>query len=80
VLGCGEKLVQTADASPVLHQVVEIPELSPDVTEFRLHHVKCACGTTTCGALPAGTPRGMMGPRLVAFVALLSANCHVSRR
>jgi transposase len=78
--GCGEKLAHTADASPVLHQVVEIPELSPDVTEFRLHRVKCACGTTTCGALPAGTPRGMMGPRLVAFVALLSANCHVSRR
>lgn len=78
--GCGESLDQRVDPSPVLHQVVEIPELAPDVTEFRLHRVRCACGTTTCGSLPEGTPRGMMGPRLVAFVALLTANCHVSRR
>lgn len=78
--GCGAALTQTADASPVRHQVVEIPALSPDVTEFRLHRVQCSCGMTTCGSLPAGTPRGMMGPRLVAFIALLSANCHVSRR
>lgn len=78
--GCGRMLAQTADASPVLHQVVKIPAISPDVTEFRLHRVKWACGMTTCGSLPVGTPRGMMGPRLVAFIALLSANWHVSRR
>lgn len=78
--GCGEALAQSADESPVLHQVVEIPELSPDVTEYRLHRVTCPCGQTTCGSLPPATPRGMLGPRLVAFIALLSANCHVSRR
>lgn len=78
--GCGGALKHAVDSSPVLHQVVEIPALRPDVTEFRLHRVKCACGVTTCGPLPEGTPRGMMGPRLVALVSLLSANCHVSRR
>lgn len=78
--GCGAKLSKTADAAPHVHQVVDIPPIEPDVTEFRRHRVTCACGVTTCGALPVGTPAGMMGPRLLAFVAILAANCHVSRR
>src|SRR4029079_17119026 len=71
---------RTADEAPHLHQVVDIPPIEPDVTEFRQHRVTCACGVTTCGALPEGTPAGMVGPRVLALVAILTANCHVSRR
>jgi transposase len=78
--GCGKKLPRTNDEAPHLHQVVDIPPIEPDVTEFRQHRVTCACGVTTCGTLPEGTPAGMMGPRLLALVAILTANCHVSRR
>lgn len=78
--GCGEKLARRRDDEPVLHQVVDLPPVTPDVTEFRLHRVTCGCGVTTCGELPKGTPTGMLGPRLLALVALLVAGCHVSRR
>lgn len=78
--GCGAKLPRTADGAPHVHQVVDIPPIAPDVTEFHRHRVTCTCGVTTCGALPEGTPAGMMGPRLLALVAILTANCHVSRR
>lgn len=78
--GCGAQLPKQADDAPHMHQVVDIPPIAPDVTEFRQHRVTCGCGVTTCGALPRGTPAGMMGPGLLALVALLTANCHVSRR
>jgi transposase len=78
--GCGAQLPKKADETPHVHQVVDIPPIEPDVTEFRRHRVTCACGVTTCGALPDGTPAGLMGPRLLALVAILTANCHVSRR
>ena len=78
--GCGKALRHRPDPSPHLHQVVDIPPVAPDVTEFRQHRVTCACGVTTCGALPSGTPTGMLGPRLLALVAILTASCHVSRR
>jgi transposase len=78
--GCGSKLARRRDGAPVLHQVVELPPVVPDVTEFRQHRVTCACGTTTCGELPIGTARGMLGPRLLALASILVASCHVSRR
>lgn len=78
--GCGAQLSKTPDDAPHVHQVVDIPPIEPDVTEFRRHRVTCGCGVTTCGALPEGAPAGMVGPRLLALVAILTANCHVSRR
>jgi len=77
--GCGKALRHTPDASPHRHQVIDIPPVAPDVTEFRQHRVTCACGVTS-GALPTGAPMGLLGPRLLALVAILTASCHVSRR
>ena len=78
--GCGKALGAGRDADPLRHQVIDIPPMQPTVAEFRLHRLTCSCGVTTCGQLPAGTPTGMMGPRLLALVGLLVAGCHVSRR
>ena len=78
--GCGDALPKVVDANPVRSQLLELPEVKPDVTEFRKHRVACHCGVVTCGLPPRGTPAGLMGPRLLAFVGLLVANCHVSRR
>jgi transposase len=78
--GCGKRLPHQPDANPIRHQVVEVPPISPDVTEYRLHRVACDCGKITCGTLPAGVPRGMCGPRLTAFIGLLSGNYKLSRR
>lgn len=77
---CGADLPREVDSGPIRHQIVEIPEVTPDVHEFRLHRVTCSCGVTTCAALPAGTPAGMFGPRLLALIAVLTGSMHVSRR
>lgn len=69
--GCGGKLAGQ-DAEPLRHQVWEVPEIKPLVTEFQLHRLKCpGCGKSTCATLPSGVPSGQAGPRLIALVALL---------
>jgi len=69
------------DSTPLRHQVWELPEIHPIVTEYQRHRLACpCCGTSTCAALPAGVPAHQSGPRLVAFVALLMAYFRQSKR
>lgn len=78
--GCGVKL-SGSDPEPLRHQVWELPEIKPLVSEHRLHRLTCAgCGVSTCGELPAGVPRGQAGPRLIGFVALLMGSFRQSKR
>lgn len=77
---CEARLPRRPDDEPLRHQVVELPVIVPDVTEYRLHRVACDCGKVTCGSLPTGVPRGMCGPRLVAFIGLLTGIYKLSRR
>ena len=78
--GCGATLAGD-DAEPWRHQVYELPEIKPVVTEYQQHRLQCACcGKTTCAPLPVGVPRGGSGPQLVAFVALLMACFRQSKR
>ena len=77
---CGEKLLGS-DPDPLRHQVWELPEIKPLVTEYQRHRLPCpACGETTCADLPCGVPQGQSGPRLMAFVALLMAYYRQSKR
>jgi len=77
---CGAKLLGS-DPEPLRHQVWELPEIKPIVTEYQRHRLTCpACGETTCAELPAGVPQGQSGPRLMAFVALLMAYYRQSKR
>jgi transposase len=77
---CGAGL-SGADPEPLRHQVWELPEIKPQVTEYQRHRLVCpCCGETTCAALPRGVPSGQAGPRLVAFVALLMAYFRQSKR
>lgn len=69
------------DPQPLRHQVWELPEIKPIVTEYQQHRLIClGCGETTCGELPPGVPVGQSGPRLVAFVGLLMACFRQSKR
>jgi transposase len=77
---CGRKLPRKQDANPLIHQVVELPKLTPDVTEYRMHHVGCTCGHVTSAPWPTGAPIGMCGPRLLALISLLTGMYHLSRR
>lgn len=61
------------DPAPLRHQVWEVPDIAPHVTEYQRHRLRCSCGVVTCAALPADVPASQAGPRLVALVALLLA-------
>ena len=77
---CGGPLVGN-DAEPLRHQVWEIPEIRPQVTEYQRHRLNCpCCGISTCGELPAGVPHSQAGPRLVALTALLMGCFKQSKR
>jgi transposase len=76
---CGEPLTG-ADPEPLRHQVWELPEILPVVTEYQRHRLVCSCGCSTCGDLPDGVPTGQAGPRLIAFSGLLMACFRQSKR
>jgi transposase len=77
---CGQSL-DGNDPEPLRHQVWEIPEIKPLVTEYQLHRLACpCCQETTCGRLPCGVPQSQAGPRLVALVALLMGCFKQSKR
>src|SRR4029077_1390343 len=68
------------DPEPLRHQVWELPEIQPIVTEYQQHRLTCSCGCSTCGELPKGVRTGKAGPRLIAFTALLMACFRQSKR
>lgn len=77
---CGTNLAGD-DPRPLRHQVWELPDIQPIVTEYQQHRLHCeCCGTATCADLPVGVPSGQSGPRLIAFVALLMACFRQSKR
>lgn len=77
---CGTEL-SGEDPEPLRHQVWELPEIPPDVTEYQRHRLQCpCCGESTCAELPSGVPSGQSGPRLIAFSSLLMAYYRQSKR
>ncbi len=77
---CGAALAGT-DPAPHPHQVAELPEVRPDVVEYRLHRLVCPkCKKATRAALPPGVPAGAFGPRLLATIALLTGRYRLSKR
>lgn len=77
---CGEALPKRRDDDPLRHQVVDVPKIQPVADDYWLHRVTCSCGETTCGALPAGVPQGMLGAQVLALIAVMTADGHMSRR
>lgn len=77
---CGGRLTGT-DPEPLRHQVWELPQIEPIITEYQRHRLTCeCCGTSTCGELPPGVPTGQSGPRLVALTNLLMGGFRQSKR
>jgi transposase len=77
---CGRSL-RGNDATPLRHQVWELPEIKPLVTEYQRHRLCCPhCHETTCAELPSGVPSSQAGCRLVAFTALLMGCFRQSKR
>ena len=78
---CAASLSSGRRLEPLRHQVVEIPQIVPDVTEYILGRRCCpVCDTVTTALLPEGVPQGMCGPRLSSLIVLLTGVYHLSRR
>jgi transposase len=79
--GCKSALPNVSEGEPLVHQVVEIPAIVADVSQWILHAVRCPkCRTVTRARLPKGVPIGMLGPNLMALIALFIAGYKISRR
>lgn len=77
---CGTAL-DGSDPEPLRHQVWDIPEIKPLVTEYQRHRLTCpGCSASTCGELPPGVPQSQAGPRLVALTGLLMGCFKQSKR
>lgn len=79
-LRCGEVMTE-ADSISVKHrQVVELSLVSPDVTQYNIHTCRCkACGKRVNGRIPQEA-RKSFGPRLMAFLTMLSGEASVTKR
>ncbi len=68
------------DATPERHQVVEVPPVAAEVTEYRCHQLECAgCGTLTRAEVPPEA-RSTFGERLGGLVCLLVGKYRLSKR
>ncbi len=77
---CGERL-RGEDPTPTRHQVIELPQKLTHVTEYQMHELTCpCCAARTRGALPAGVPTTMLGPRAQALMGALVGQFKQSHR
>lgn len=77
---CGYEL-KGEDLQPHRHQIVELPVLKPQVTEYRLHKLECEhCGEKSRAKLPTGVSEKTYGARLTALVGILSVQARQSHR
>ena len=79
---CGKRL--DIDGVPVhgkylRYQIIDIPDIEPCITEYRLRCMTCECGVDTWAELPRRARSGF-GPRLSAVAAYLAGVHRVTRR
>ena len=79
--GCGAELDAGNHSEFVARQVIDLPEVTPVVTEHRAHSCRCRCGRVTLAAFPEAVRAPVSyGPRVRAVVAYLLARQHLPNR
>jgi transposase len=69
------------DPEPLWHQVIELPEVLVDVTEYLAHARTCpACQQRTQAVIPAAIRAHGYGPRFTATVSALTGAYQASKR
>ncbi len=84
---CGQDLPRSGTGAlesgePRRHQVIEVPDIQPQITEYRLHSVICVdpdCEHVTTAVVPKEI-EDTFGPRLVAWIAYMTVVCRMPRR
>ena len=77
---CGGEVASQGE--PLRHQVFDVPvQIQAEVDEYRIYSGQCrVCGKAVRGALPAGVPRGQIGPRALALVGVLGTQYHLTQQ
>jgi transposase len=79
VCDCGHSV--TVGGLYYRHQVHELPEVKPVITEYRLLEGRCdGCGKTHVASLPSGVSACLLGPRAIALVGSLTGAYRLSQR
>jgi transposase len=78
---CGNRDIEIDRDLYTPHYRWELPEIKPNVTEFRCLTYWCAdCERWHTTSLPLVAGQGMLGPRAMAMVSLLAGKYHMSTR
>lgn len=81
---CQRDLPQTPaadDPEPTWHQIVELPAVPVQITEYQAHGRTCpGCGQITWAKIPDDLRAHGCGPRLTATLSYLSGVMHASKR
>ena len=63
------------------HQTIDIPQIKPQITEYRLFAGACqVCGKHHEAVLPAEVSGKLVGPRLLALIGTLTGGYRLSKR
>lgn len=78
---CGSINIEEAEQESMRHQVVDIPPIEPQVTEYVQHFFRCKdCGELIYKPLPDDVKRKYFGPGVLAIVAVLTGMLNISKR
>jgi transposase len=78
---CGSTKIEQTDEEPMRHQIVDIPPIKPQVTEYVQYFFRCKdCGEIIYKPLPDDVKRKYFGPGVLAIVAVLTGMLNISKR
>lgn len=78
---CGGTCLEFCEQEPWRHQIVDIPSIVPEVTEYVQHVYRCkGCGEFVYVPLPGDVKRAHFGPGVLALVAILTGELNTSKR
>ena len=81
VCPCGCTRLQETTEEPQRHQIVDIPPIQPQVTEYVQPVYRCKdCGALVYQPLPDTIKRRYFGPGLLALVGILTGSLNTSKR
>jgi len=81
VCPCGSSRLEKTAEEPLRHQLVDIPPITPEVTEYIQPIYRCRdCGQLVYQSLPEHIKRRHFGPGLLAVVGILTGSINTSKR
>ncbi|NIA16566.1 MAG: transposase, partial [Nitrospiraceae bacterium] len=78
---CGGRCLELCEQEPWRHQIVDIPPIVPEVTEYVQYAHQCKdCGEFVYVPLPDDVKRTHFGPGVLALVAIMTGELNTSKR